>query len=373
MQKSITHFLHRIEEYFDHWKYGLSERWGGRRALMIQPYRGFGLPQRIYLKGRVLENKGITSPRESDGLWDNLRNMYRRFESDEIPYAQVLGRFGGATRAVGADEEGYFDLWLEPTQSLPSDRLWHSVKLKLLHPRPSSAEMVQAEGEVLIPPPTARFGVISDIDDTVVYTASTNLLRMVQTVFLGNARTRRAFSGVAAFYQALQAGKQAKEGNPIFYVSSSPWNLYDLLSDFFALNGIPAGPILLRDWGITEEEVLPTGHRSYKLKWIHSLLNTFSNLPFILIGDNSQEDPEIYRELVRLYPGRILAIYIRNITRQIERSAEVNKLAEEMTGQGTPFLLAEDTFRMAEHAAGQGWIAAPLSPEPAISEGRDAA
>jgi phosphatidate phosphatase APP1 len=161
---------------------------------------------------------------------------------------------------------------------------------------------------------------------------------MVQTVFLGNARTRRAFSGVAAFYQALQAGKQAKEGNPIFYVSSSPWNLYDLLSDFFALNGIPAGPILLRDWGITEEEVLPTGHRSYKLKWIHSLLNTFSNLPFILIGDNSQEDPEIYRELVRLYPGRILAIYIRNITRQIERSAEVNKLAEEMTGQGTPFL-----------------------------------
>ena len=89
----------------------------------------------------------------------------------------------------------------------------------------------------------------------------------------------------------------------MFYVSSSPWNLYDLLSDFFNLQNIPIGPVLfLRDWGLSDQGFLPTRNRSYKLGYIKEIIETFNDLPFILIGDSGQEDPEIYTEVVSLYP-----------------------------------------------------------------------
>ena len=55
---------------------------------------------------------------------------------------------------------------------------------------------------------------------------------MSRTTFLNNARTRLPFAGVAEFYRSLQLGRNGKRNNPFFYVSSSPWNLYDLLKDF---------------------------------------------------------------------------------------------------------------------------------------------
>ena len=66
---------------------------------------------------------------------------------------------------------------------------------------------------------SAQFGVISDIDDTVVYTAASNPLEMIRIAYLGNAGSRRPFAGVAAFYQALQAGTAdgGFAGNPVFY------------------------------------------------------------------------------------------------------------------------------------------------------------
>ena len=69
---------------------------------------------------------------------------------------------------------------------------------------------------------------------------------------------RLPFPGVAAFLRALYAGAGGGERNPLFYVSSSPWNIYDLLSEFFSLNDIPIGPVLfLRDWGLTDVELVP--------------------------------------------------------------------------------------------------------------------
>ena len=85
---------------------------------------------------------------------------------------------------------------------------------------------------MLTPPPSARFGVISDIDDTVLVSHVTSPFKMALVSLFGNAHTRSPFPGVAEFYQALQGGVGGAEQNPIFYVSSSPWNFYDLLHFF---------------------------------------------------------------------------------------------------------------------------------------------
>jgi phosphatidate phosphatase APP1 len=358
-QKILARTVTNAEEHFDLLKFHFRERLGGRNPIIITPYRGFGTQERLYIKGRVLEDRGIDSPMDDDTLWDNLVNMYKRFKSNEIPYARILARLNDIEQEVVADLEGFFEVWIDLDHPLRTDRMWHPVDLELLHPLRPGYPPVHAEGYILVPPESASIGVISDIDDTVLHTDATHLIRMARNVFLGNARTRLPFKGVGAFYRALLRGGQGvAEINPLFYVSSSPWNLYDLLSDFFQMNDIPLGPILfLRDWGVSERELLPITHRSHKLQAIQRILDTYTNLPFVLIGDSGQEDPEIYAEVVDVYPDRIKAIYIRNISRGLNRPEAIQKLAAEVVESGSTLILADDTYPMAEHASSQGWIA----------------
>jgi phosphatidate phosphatase APP1 len=355
-QHVLTHLANDVEEHFDALKYRLRQRLDTLGPLMIASYRGCGTADTLYLRGRVLEDTGIVPARDNDTVWANLVNMYRRFDSHEAPGARVLARFDGVEQEVVADEEGFFEVWLHPTRPLPAGGPWYQIELELVSPLREGQGPVRALGDVFVPPPAARFAVISDVDDTVVQTNAASLLRMARTVFLGNARTRLPFEGVAAFYRALYAGASGREMNPLFYVSSSPWNLYDLLYDFFDLQNIPAGPFFLRDWGLTEDEILPIHNRDYKLATIHKILTLFPHLPFILIGDSGQEDPEIYQSVVNAYPHRVLAAYIRNVSRDPTRPEAIRALATKIVEAGSTLILAQDTEPLARHAAEQGWI-----------------
>lgn len=363
-QEALAPFVRNVEERFDALRYRLNYMLGGFDPIKIVPYRGYGTPDTLYLKGRVLEDKGITRPTDNDTVWDNLVNTFKRFESDEVPHARVAVRFQESEQEVTADEEGIFEVWIEPAHPLATDRLWQPVELELRSPTSDEQEEEpRATGHVLVPPPSAQFAVISDIDDTILQTDAANVVRMARSVFLENARTRLPFAGVAAFYRALQDGAHGTDMNPLFYVSSSPWNLYDLLSEFFELQGVPLGPIFLRNWGISRDELLPTKHRDYKLGVIRQMLDLYPDLPFILIGDSGQEDPEIYHTIVHEYPGRVLAVYVRNVSRGLERQEAVRALAEEVLKAGSTLLLADDSLAMAKHALDQGWIAEEHLPE----------
>ena len=345
------------EGRLDALKRRLDER-SGDEPIGIVAYRSYGTPEQLFVKGRVLEEANIQPASETDSAWRNLANMYRRFESDEIAGARVLARYGEATHEARTDEEGFFEILLAPAAPLPPNRLWHAVDLALLEPLRAGQAEARASGAVLVPPASARFGVISDIDDTVLQSDATSLLRVMRATFLGNARTRLPFPGVAAFYRALLDGTHGNDLNPLFYVSSSPWNLYDLLVDFFGLQNIPLGPVLfLRDWGLTPEEMLPIHNRVYKMKVIRELMDFYHDLPFMLIGDSGQEDPEIYREVVNSFPGRVPAVYIRNVSRDLKRPEAINTLAQEVLQHGSTLILADDTLSIAKHAAEQGWIA----------------
>ncbi len=353
----------RVDYRIDRIKARIGERYGSDDPYRIVAYRGFGTDDTLYLMGRIIEDEGITPATEKDSIWRNLVNVYKRFESDEVPGARVRALFQGCQYETTTNEEGYFEFWITPPKPLSHDRLWHEVALELLSPLREGQPAERTTGYVLVPPPSARFGVISDVDDTIVQTNATSLLKMARTVFLGNVHTRIPFAGVAAFYEALQSGATGREFNPLFYVSSSPWNLYDLAAEFLEIQDIPLGPLLLRDWGISNDEVLPTKHAPHKRKSISRLLDTFDKLPFILIGDSGQEDPEIYSEVVNQYPDRILAVYIRNVSPNPARSEAIRTLASNVAEAGSTLILADDTLAAARHAAEQAWIAEAMLPQ----------
>ncbi|HUF29604.1 MAG TPA: phosphatase domain-containing protein [Gemmatimonadaceae bacterium] len=327
------------------------ERVIDRDPYHVVGYRGYASATRALVLGRVLQYEGIEPAQPGHSTWRNLVDTLKRIESDPMPFAIVGARIGGTDHELVADDEGFLRDWVPLPGPLGAGG-WQPATLEL---RSQSAPgKPPATAPILTPPGSATFGVISDMDDTVLQSSVTSFLRAARLMLLENARTRLPFPGVAAFYRSLVAGPAGGAGNPIFYVSSSPWNLYDVITDFLEAQEIPAGPLLLRDWDLT---VLRERHRHHKYAHIAEILAAYPDLPFVLVGDSGQEDPEIYTGMVHENPGRILAVYIRNVTRNPERAAAIGALAAEVKRAGTSLVLADDTLAAARHAAEHGWIA----------------
>ena len=326
------------------------ERVVDRDALHVVGYRGYASADRALVLGRVLQNEGIGAADPSHSRWRNLVDALKRIESDPQPFAIVRARLGASEKEFVADDEGYLREWIPLAEPLGTPG-WHPVPLVLQRQAPGPSATTSAP--VLLPPASAAFGVISDMDDTVLQSRVTNFLRAARLLLLENARTRLPFPGVAAFYRALVAGTGGGAGNPIFYVSSSPWNIYDVIADFLEAQEIPAGPLLLRDWDLRG---MGGRHHRHKSQHIAEILETYPGLPFVLVGDSGQEDPEIYSAIVREHPGRILAIYIRDVSKDPVRIAAIGALADQVREGGTPLVLADDTLAAARHAAEHGWI-----------------
>ena len=143
-----------------------------------------------------------------------------------------------------------------------------------------------------VPAAAARFGVISDVDDTILETGVQRALRMVVQTFTGSALTRTAFPGAPELYRDLAAGV-----NPVFYVSSSPWNLHAFLLAFLRHRDFPIGPVLLRDLLGTR------AGREQKHQRIREILDLHPDLPFVLLGDSGEKDPRDLRRHRARVPG----------------------------------------------------------------------
>jgi phosphatidate phosphatase APP1 len=322
------------------------ERVVDRDPFHIISYRGYGTSSRVLVLGRVLQNEDLGKADPSHSKTRNLFSMLKRLESDPLPDARVRARWSGGTRELVADDEGFIRAWLEVDTAGRSG--WQSIELEL-----PSGPLGTIPAPFLVPAASASYGVISDMDDTVIQSHVTDFIRAARMVLLENARTRLPFPGVAAFYRALAHGRSGTADNPIFYVSSSPWNLYDVIAEFLEAQEIPIGPLLLRDWDLGTALLR---NAAYKSGVIREILATYPRMQFVLIGDSGQEDPEIYADVVATHPGRILAVYIRNVSQHPEDSPAIRELTQRVAGAGSTLVLADDTLTVARHAAAHGWI-----------------
>ncbi|MFO7631794.1 MAG: phosphatase domain-containing protein [Caldilinea sp.] len=323
-------------------------------SITVVPYRTFGTAEQLFVKGRVVRDRMLPPAGAEDTRWKNFYHMARRLYSQEVAGARVEIVVGDQRWQAVADEEGYFTLSLPLERPVDPANIWHTVWVQLVEPVARNAP-VRVAAEVLTPPPSARFAVISDIDDTILQSHAASLLRSFMETFFRNAQTRLPFAGVATLYQALWKGMSSVEMNPIFYVSSSPWNFYDFLVEFMDRHRLPAGPMFLHDYGLAR--IFSTLSHRHKLKPIRWLLETYPTLPFVLIGDSGQKDPELYSEIVQAYPGRITAIFIRDVSNQ-RRDVTVDSLGVEALAQGVLMLRVADSAAAAETAARLGLIPA---------------
>jgi phosphatidate phosphatase APP1 len=280
---------------------------------MVKVYRGFGNDKELKVYGHVFRRSALPRKKYRDIDFVNLLAVLRLFLVRPYPNAIVRVRFSDQYVQVQTDADGCFQVDLPLTNSLAPG--WHRVQVQLVS-QTLTPEIILAEGEgkVLIPHP-ARFICISDIDDTFLISHSATITKRLLVLLTENARSRMPFEGVVAHYQLLaESDNDLNTSNPFFYVSSSEWNLYDYILEFSRKNGLPEGVYRLSKLKRLSQ-LLKTGKGKHHTKFdrIVEIIETYPNQQFILLGDDSQQDPIIYESIVQQYHRQIRCVYIRQI------------------------------------------------------------
>jgi phosphatidate phosphatase APP1 len=335
----------RVEWVLDSVVWGLRRRYGKLGPLKVVAYRGYGAGASVILRGRVLESKSERAPSAEDRVLRNLAFMLRRFNSREVPNAEVRAAFDGNVLIGRTDDEGYFEFALSVPAGKSVAGQWQTADFQVVSCPVPGWTPVQGHAEVLVPGNDAEFGIISDIDDTVLQTHVTRRLKMVWVTLSGSAFTRSTFDGTSELYQALVRGASGTAHNPIFYVSKSPWNLYDFLTEFMDRCALPRGPLLLRDIGLHDRPPV-----DFKVETISLLLTQYPHLSFVLIGDSGERDPDIYLEVAEKFPGRVRAIYIRKVNDDALTRSVLERASERATALGTTLLSITHTHEASAHA-----------------------
>jgi phosphatidate phosphatase APP1 len=349
---ALVRALARVELGFDRLVWGLRRRFGRLGALQIVTYRGFGTSEQVSLRGRVLEASVLERSLPADTRLVSFRRMLRRFHSHELPEASVRAALGSRNAEGRTDDEGYFELPVSAPE-LDGAGDWKTAVVEVVAAPVRGLVPVQATAEVLVPSASVELGIISDIDDTVLQTHVTQKLKMIWVTLSGSAFTRMPFEGTSELYRALWAGASGHANNPVFYVSKSPWNLYDFLVDFMDYHELPRGPLLLRDMGLRDAP--PLDHKTASLQL---LFETYPKLSFVLIGDSGERDPDIYLAAAARYPGRVRAIYIRDLGGKTSSGAaavRASAMRERAQSYGTEMLWVEHASGALRHAREHGW------------------
>lgn len=270
------------------------ERIGARPGAdpVLEPYVGFASPEGVVLRGRVLTHLRRATPDPRQSRWVNLRQMVSLFLTDEVAGVEV--RAQGAT--ARSDGEGFVDL-IVPARPGP----WAQVEVEI-----AGAPDTRTTFPARVPGPEARWLVISDIDDTVIKTGAHSLARNLWTTFTGSALTRSVHADAGQLLRAMARGDR----NPVFYVSSSPWNLHGFLVDLLAHHDLPRGPMFLRDLGVSRTGI-GASHLDHKGAAIDATLAASPDLDCWLVGDSGQYDAQVYRDAVLRHAGRVRGVALR--------------------------------------------------------------
>ena len=338
----IGNFLSKLSNIFD-----------SDDPIIIIPYRGYANDNQIFLKGRVIENEDIFQGKSEEEL-GTLDKSWRRFATDEIANAKIQIKVANQEFEVTTDDEGYFTLeseWNAPPKDAENE--WLTASVTLVNSDVNNLTVVTADAEIYLPSRNADYGVITDVDDTILQSHVTSRfkLKMLYVTFFKDPSRRKPMEGMVKLFKAFVKGGNGKKENPIFYVSHGPWNIYDMLEQFLEMQAFPKGPLLLRDFGLN----LTDAFKNHKVESITKILETFPDLPFVLLGDSAEKDADFYLTLLEKFPNQIKTIYIRR-TSDSENALRIEKLIEEKSNANV--VLARSSEEMLEHAKANGLMIA---------------
>lgn len=297
MVRAATHRAARMDDAFVRWRL----RRGVKRGMQpsIVPYVGYGSTTWVRVLARVLLSKDGPHPQTLEQ--DSKRRIrgWRSFTSIPVVAASVTIEVAGRVFPVSADRGGVIDTVIRA--ELPPG--WQTVTIRTEHGSP-------VEAEVFIVGDDVRYGVISDVDDTVMVTALPRPLVAAWNSFVLDVHARVPVPGMAVFLDRMVS---EHPGAPMIYLSTGAWNVAPTLGRFLGRNLYPAGSLLLTDWGPTVDRWFRSG-REHKVVNLERLAAEFPRVRWLLVGDDGQHDEDLYRDFAASHPDSVAAIAIRRMS-----------------------------------------------------------
>lgn len=309
---------------------------------------------RLLVRARVVKNHSSYEALRTTSKWKNFKQFIKRFFERGIRDVRVRLSVNGWQFETHTNRLGYIDFDIV----LPKKGFQTVEQVQIqIDTLPAKTMYLNSYTE------NARYGVISDIDDTVLVSHSTKWYRSLWLLLSANEATRMPFDGVSGLYNRLhRAGFGLRGRNPFYYVSSSKWSLYELIHAFFRIQSLPEGHFLLNEhkaflFTLSEfRDRLIGGKRHFhKLKKIETVLSLYPDLTFVLLGDSGQHDAEIYYRAALQNPDRIKIIYIRHVRRGREQKVKnLCSLLKEKTG--IDMILVNDSHQVYKDACVRGLL-----------------
>ena len=287
-------WIARLEYRFHAWRERRARGRGHRPS--VAAYPGYGSEEWVRVLGRVL----IVPPLKTRhrGEYASVRG-WRAFASVPVGYAQVTVTIDGVSHDVVADRGGVIDTVLPAT--LPPG--WQSITMSVEESEPFETRVFVVASDV-------DFGLVSDVDDTVMVTALPRPLVAAWNSFVVDEHARQPVPGMAVLIERLV---RDHPGAPVIYLSTGAWNVAPTLQRFLRRPLYPPGALLLTDWGPTHDRWFRSG-REHKEENLRRLAREFPKIKWMLIGDDGQHDDDLYTAFTSEFPEHVTAVAIRRLS-----------------------------------------------------------
>ncbi|MGP3536571.1 App1 family protein [Microbacterium sp. RD1] len=330
-------WLARLERRAHSWR----ERRARARGLRAQVmgYPGYGGEEWVRVVGRVLIAPPARKP--SSGEYASVRG-WRSFVAVPVGFAQVRITVDGVVHDVVADRGGVVDT-VVPGRFEPG---WQTVEMSVEGSDP-------VETRVFIVASDVRFGIVSDVDDTVMVTALPRPLLAAWNSFVVDEHARQPVPGMAVLLERLT---RENPGAPMLYLSTGAWNVAPTLIRFLRRHLFPPGSILLTDWGPTHDRWFRSG-RDHKASNLRRLASEFPHIRWLLVGDDGQHDDEIYTGFAAEHPESVAAVAIRRLSPAEAVLAGGRTVVDDHSAANVPWVTESDGAGLLERLEDVGVVA----------------
>ncbi|OXB00460.1 hypothetical protein B0A75_09115 [Flavobacterium oncorhynchi] len=316
---------------------------------ILQLYRGYANEEELIVMGHVFKRTYDYDFQKKN--FKNASSIINQFRIKTLENFDVYLKYGNQEIHTKTLDDGYFKFCIPLEKETHFGWIEYEVSIKY------DTEIIVSKAN-FIRPHKGNLGIISDIDDTFLISHTQNIFRKIYILLFKNVNDRRVFKDVVSHYQALSsAGRHNTEGeNAFFFISSSEWNLYRFIVKFAKIHHLPRAVILLKDIkrSLTDFFMSGRGNHDHKFDKIKHVLEFYPNLKYVLLGDDSQQDPVLYERICKIFPVTVVAVYIRQTGKS--QKSEVKKVMQNLESLNVAICYFKESSEAIAHSKSIGII-----------------
>lgn len=280
------------------------------------------LQDKIWISGNVIKGRRI--PQNGKSKLSHFFFVLSSYFKTPVKRSKICARIGDIEIDLRTDSKGHFSKVFK--SGLPVDFSFYYKREELRR---------SEDYPVLFPMSNSEYEVISDLDDTILISHTASGLKRIRNILFLAPKKKKT---VLFTFHLMQKFKSEKFR--IHYLSKSESNLYQVIADFISYHDLPKGSLLLSPHLKWNQLLNPKKGKDYKLKQINELLRNLPGKKFILLGDDTQRDMEIYTQVINEFKNQIRLVFIRQT--RITRTESQEEMWQNLEATGVEAYYFDD-------------------------------